>query len=120
QADIGDAEPRPVTIPDLGEGVPAVRRLVHADGVRARLEALRLGRPDPDRVRETAHAERGADEEMVRVGRIDDDLIDPAPQEGVVRVRTVVGRVADTGVRQLRPRVAPVGRLVDTDASLAT
>src|SRR5439155_23306951 len=72
-----------------------------------------------DRVRETAHAERGADEEVVRVGRIDDDLVDPTPQEGIARVCTGVGRVADTGVRQLRPRVATVRGLVDTDPGFA-
>src|SRR5207237_1431834 len=59
------------------------------------------------------------DEEVVRVGRIDDDLVDPTPQEGIARVRTGVGRVADTGVRQLRPRVATVRGLVDTDAGFA-
>src|SRR4029077_2751032 len=62
---------------------------------------------------------RRADEEVLRVSGIDGDLVDPAPQECVARVRAVVGRVADTGVRQLRPRVAAVRSLVDSDASLA-
>src|SRR5207249_5211856 len=103
-------------VPDLGERVAAVSRLVYPNGVCARLEALRLGRSDPDRVREPAHAQRGADEEVLRVGGIDGDLVDPAPQEGVARVRAGVGRVVDTGIGQLRPRVATVRGLVDTDA----
>src|SRR5207249_6883061 len=103
-------------VPDLGERVAAVSRLVYPNGVCARLEALRLGRSDPDRVREPAHAQRGADEEVLRVGGIDGDLVDPAPQEGVARVRAGVGRVVDTGGWQLRPRVVAVRGLVDTDA----
>ena len=71
-------------------------------------------------MRESAYRERGADEEVLRVGRIDDDLVDAAPQEGVARVHTGVGRVADTGVRQLRPGVAAIRGLVDTDAGLAS
>ena len=67
-------------------------------------------------MRESAYRERGADEEVLRVGRIDDDPVDPAPQEGVARVRAVVGRVVDTGIGELRPRVAAVRGLVDTDA----
>src|SRR5207253_10225024 len=98
---------------DLGERVTAVGRFVYPNGVCARLEPLRLGRSDPDRVREAANGDRRADEEVVRVSGIDGDLVDPAPQEGVARVHAVVGRVADTGVRQLRPRVASVGSLVD-------
>src|SRR5439155_1841818 len=46
----------------------------------------------------------------------DDDPVDPAPQEGVARVRAGVGRVVDTGIGELRPRVAAVRGLVDTDA----
>src|SRR5207237_5569721 len=45
--------------------------------------------------------------------------VDPAPQEGVARVRAVIRRVVDARVSELRPAVAPVGRLVDTDAGFA-
>ena len=68
---------------------------------------------------ETADGERGADEEMLWVGRIDNDPVDPAAQEGIARVRAGVSCVVDTGVRQLRPRVAAVRSLVDTDACFA-
>src|SRR5207248_4018608 len=118
QTNVGNAEGRAITVPHLGECLTTVCRLVHADRVRAGLESLRLASLT-DYMRESPHRERGADEEVLRVGRIDDDLVNPAAQEGVARVRTRVGRIADTGVRQLRPRIAAIRGLVYTDAGFA-
>ena len=81
EADVGDAERQARVglgaIPDLGEGRSAVCGLVEARLVRTGLEAGRAA--VADHVREAAHRQRRADEEVLRVGRIDDDLVDPAP-----------------------------------------
>src|SRR5437660_12124557 len=71
-------------------------------------------------MRESAYGQSRADEDVLRVARIDSDLVDAAPQERVTRVHTRVGRVADTGVGKLRPSVAAIRGFVDTDPSLAT
>jgi hypothetical protein len=70
-------------------------------------------------MREAANGLGRADEDVIRVSRIDDDPVDPAPQEGVARVRASVSRVADAGIGELRPGVAAVRGLVNTDARFA-
>ena len=71
-------------------------------------------------MREPANAECGRSVDVVRVRRVDEDLADAAPEEGVstrrdARVRSVV----HAGVGELRPVVAAVRRPVDTDARFA-
>ena len=94
-------------------------RLIDARLVRARLEPLRLA-GCADHVRETANAESRADEDVTRVPRVDRDRVDPAAEKSIHSgACTRVRPVADTGVAELRPVVAGVGRLVDADARLA-
>ena len=110
---------RAVSVPDLGERVPAIGRFVQPDRVCSGREPLRLAR-QTDYMREPADAECGRSVDMVRVRRVDEDLADAAPEEGIrtrrdARVRSVV----HASVGELRPVVAAVGSLVYTDARLA-
>src|SRR4029077_20463697 len=69
---------------------------------------------------EPTHRERRNDKKVLRLGRVVGYLVDTASQEGVARVRTGVGGVADTGVGELCPSVAAVRGFVYTDARLAS
>ena len=110
---------RAVSVPNLGERVPAIGRFVQADRVCAGREPLRLTR-QTDRMRHPADAECGRSVDVVCVRRVDKDLADAAPEEGVsTRRDTRVRSVAHAGVGELRPVVAAVRGLVDTDARLA-
>src|SRR5262249_34679919 len=104
-------------VPHLGEGVPAVGRLVQAGLVRAGLGAA--GTAGADHVRQTANGLGRPDEDVVGVARVDDDAVDPTAEERVLAGgRTVVRRVVDAGVGELRPLIAAIRRLVDADAGL--
>src|SRR5207302_30802 len=104
------------TVPDLGERLAAVPRLIETRLVCGRLTA-RLAAV-ADYVRQAANGPRGADEDVILVARIDDDRADPAAEERVSVVHAAVGGVVDARVRELLPVVATVGRLVDADPSL--
>src|SRR4029453_7538690 len=82
-------------------------------------EPLRLTR-QTDRMRHPADAECGRSVDVVCVRRVDKDLADAAPEEGVsTRRDTRVRSVSPAGVGGLRPVFAPVRGLVYTDARLA-
>src|SRR4029450_9217043 len=58
--------------------------------------------------------------DMVRVRRVDEDLADAAPEEGVSTGRDArVHGVVHAGVGELRPVVPPTRGLVDADARFA-
>ena len=98
------------------ERCTSVRRLVEPDlrdARRREAAAVHRRRPVP--------GDRRADEDVVRVGRIDRDRADRAPgrdRAGEVGGDVRTGRVGRRAPRDQRPRRAAVGRLVETDAGL--
>ena len=70
-------------------------------------------------MRQPAYSQSRPDEDMLRVGGIDHDRVNSASQEGIARVHTGVGPVANASIGQLRPAGAAVGGLVDANARLA-
>src|SRR5262249_31044377 len=104
---------------DPGEGVPAIGRFVQSDGICFRREPLRLS-TYPDRMRQPADAECGRSVDVVCVRRVDKDLADALPEEGVSTRPCTRGRsVGHAGVGELRPVVAAVRGLVYADARFA-
>src|SRR5262249_20277830 len=96
-----------------------IGRFVQSDGICFRREPLRLS-TYPDRMRQPADAECGRSVDVVCVRRVDKDLADASPGEGVSNRRdTRVRRVAHAGVGELRPVVSAVGVLVYADPRFA-
>ena len=124
EPDVGDAERQGAgvrlrSVPDLGERLATVGRLVEAWLIGARLEPRRAA--VADHVRKPANSQRRPHEDVIRVARVDDNRSDAAAKEGIVaRHRARIGGVADALAVELRPVLAVVGRLVDAHAGLAS
>ena len=121
ERDVRDPERRPalLAVPDLGERLAAVGRLVDAGLVRAGLEPSRAA--VADHVREAANGQRRADEDVVacRVGSITIELMPRPRNASLPGVAHGYVALLDARVVELLPVIAAVGRLVDADAGLA-